>query len=123
MVVGFSLPEGLAGAPQDLVGGSGRKALERLLELAGRDSGRQQHVDMVRHHHPGMQFIVLQVLLPEAEGIDHDLGDVVSTQPSRAVTGLIQVVIDTDEGLSAGEAVRGEVAVRRQRAVEPLSEK
>jgi len=61
MIVAFLLPE-RAGAAENPVGFMSRKPLQRPQPLRGYDTGRDQHVNMIRHHE-GMQFVSVKSLL------------------------------------------------------------
>jgi hypothetical protein len=60
MVVGFTLPERVAGSTKNKVRLSGGVALEGLHDFRNGLQWSDQHVNVIRHDHVGVKLIVLQ---------------------------------------------------------------
>ena len=118
-IVGFSLPELLPNPSQKLVRLPGRKPFDRLLQLAGRHLRRQQEMHMVGHHHPRVQAIVPRFALAKLERIGDKLRDLAPAMPGRAVAGSVQESVYGGKRFSTVQSLRPNLAVVRQRAVEP----
>jgi len=58
MIVALLLPEGLAGQAQDLIGPLGGNSLERSQQLGQGHLRGDQQVEVIGHHHEGVQPVV-----------------------------------------------------------------
>jgi hypothetical protein len=59
MVIGLVEPEGLTGAVQNSIGRSRGDSLEPLGELGDRNCRGDQDVNVIRHQHVGVKFVLL----------------------------------------------------------------
>ena len=78
-------------------------------------------MDVVGHHHKGMQDVVLMNVLPVQEGRNNEIGDLRPGQVERASDGLVQQAIHGHEGRSGVCCACGEVSVLRQAALQTPS--
>jgi len=104
-VVGFTLPERLAGSVQELVCLPRGGALERFQELVRRDGWQKQCVDVIRHDGERSELVV-----PEGgaavQGIDDEFGDWFFRQENRACAPAVEIRIHPGESVG-GCALRG----------------
>ena len=100
------LPEGTVPA-QNPVGLVGGKALQRSEPLLGGHGRTHQQVDVIGHHHKGMQLIALEAELAILQGLDHHTGDFGPPQKKRTASGLVQEAVQDKEGSAGGHAGGG----------------
>jgi hypothetical protein len=64
-------------------------------------------VDVIGHHHKGMQLIALEAELAVLPGLDHYTGDFGPPQKKRTARGLVQEAVQDNEGSAGGHAGGG----------------
>jgi len=117
VVVGFRLPEGLAGTAQDSVCFAGGCSLERLEEVAGRDLGKQQGVDVIRHDDECGQIEVAE-FNSCVKGGDDELGDGWVAEVEGPGCGTIEVAVDPHKCAAGRGFFRGWEAAVGETSVE-----
>ena len=120
VVVALILPERLAGASENPIAFTSRKSLKRLHDFRYFDQRRDQQMNMVGHHHPGMQFVM--PLFPAKNGFDHNGCDLGSAKKARPGASVVKKRIHRDESLSRRELF-GKAPSLRQRPVQTPGEK
>jgi hypothetical protein len=109
MVVGFPLPERLAGSSKYKVRGSGGKAFERLQQQARSHHRQQQHMHMVRHDGKRSKIILAQ-FGPFEQRSNHQFRDRWLFQKQGAGSGAIHILVHPNKCLSGGEFVRRRIS-------------
>ena len=74
MIVALLLPERSVFA-EDSIGLVDRESFERPEPLPGCHARRHEQMDVIRHHHEGVQLIPTKPSVTIPDGIDDDLGD------------------------------------------------
>jgi hypothetical protein len=123
MVVTLILPKRCAGGSQNPISLMSGKPLQRPQPLRRHNTGRHQHVNVIRHDHERMQFIAAESLLAIANTSNHKPGDLRNPQVSRPNIAFIQNPIHRHETFPHGQERRRKHAAGRQRAMQPKSDK
>jgi hypothetical protein len=117
MVIGFVLPEGLAGLSQDSIGRTCRRPFEPAHDLGNLEPGQHQQMNVVRHHQPRAKFVELLVPFTGDEGIANGMGDDRILQPCGTAAGLMQGSVGSYKRMAGmGRCPRAQL--RRKRAPE-----
>ena len=106
VVMGLPLPEGFAGSAQEFVRLLCAKALHRAHKAAGLRHRVNEHMNMVRHDHPGFQPVIVQLNFRERHRVSHDARDFGTLQPRGTGPRLVQVSVQPDERSSARQRRR-----------------
>lgn len=117
MVVGFVLPERLAGSSQHSISRTCRRPFQPTHNLRNREPGQHQQVNVVRHDHPSAKFVELLVPLTSDEGSANGKSDLRVLQPNRTVAGLMQGAVGSYERVP-GIRMSPSAELRRQRSPE-----
>ena len=72
---------------------------------------------MIRHHHKGMQIVVLQSFGAVTYGSNHELGDRLLLEEQRPTAGCVEVSVQPDKGLPGTQFVWRWVKIVRETAV------
>lgn len=117
-LIGFSLPERLAGAIQDLVGFPRRSRLQRCQEDTRRDSRQEQRVHVIPHNSKRAELVMTR-FGSLVQGIHHDFSDRLLRQIGRTGASRVQVGVDPGESFTSRrlggttETPGGHTAVQR----------
>jgi hypothetical protein len=76
-----------------LIGQASRDALQTSRDPLQFDFWSEQHMDMIGHHHEGMQVISVEFGIAEFEAVADALGDASIFEPQRACLGAIHVLV------------------------------
>ena len=92
MVVAFVLPEWSVSSQNAirLMGGESFQWSEPLFRCHIR---RNQQMDMIRHHHEGVQVVTMKPTLAVPDGISYDSRDFGLPQENRTLRGWIEQVV------------------------------
>ena len=101
MIVGFPLPELPSCRTQQPVSFPRRDAFQRFQQQAGRNRGKQEQVDVIRHDDERPEKILAQVLTTK-QRLDYEHGYRFLPQENGAGVGSIQVAIDPRESFAVG---------------------
>ena len=105
-IVIFTRPERLSTATQDAVGFSRALGFDVANYLSKRSRGLEQHVDVVRHNHPGLKALKAAGF-GFAENIDNRIGHALVVKPQRPRRGSIKRSIALREESSATRPADG----------------
>ena len=122
VVVRLGLPEGLASAAENCICLASARALDSVGDAREWLVRQAQHVDVIRHDHPRMQFVQVPGSMAEQEGFRDRIGNGGVGQPCRARPGLIQLSVHHDELLNGRLWCRPMACTKAapgQRAVQP----
>jgi hypothetical protein len=75
-------------------------------------------VDVIGHHHKGMQLIALEAELAVLQDLDQHTGDFGPPQTKRAASGLVQEAVQDNEGSAGGHAGGGKEPVGGKTSVQ-----
>jgi len=117
VIVGLSLPKGIAGSVKKLVRLTSGHAFQRAQHSGDRDFGPKQNMDMVGHENPGTQIVVAE-FSAAMQALNHDLGDLLVLQIHRPLPGSIQISIHPNESLTRSHLSRRRISRTRQASVQ-----
>ena len=117
MIVGFALPELLAGAIEQSIGFARGSSFQRFEQLARRYRRTQEHVDMVRHNYERSELIMAEIGAFQ-KGVNDNLRNVFLPQEQRPRSCFIQVAIHPGECFTRGRLRRRREFSRRECAVQ-----
>jgi hypothetical protein len=93
------------------------------LQLAQRNTRRDEKVNVVSHDHIGVEIIVAEALAAKVDRIYNDLRDLWVSQVEMPGTGRVQIAVDLHERLPGLQFPRGRKAGDWQTPVEMPGEK
>jgi hypothetical protein len=114
-IIALILPKRLPGQSKHLIALTSRKSLKRLHHPANLNQGSHQEMNVIRHHNVGVELVMPQ--LPKVDGIDYHTRDLGNAKVERPGACDVENAVHSDERL-AGGGCSGEVAIRRQTAVQ-----
>jgi len=125
VVIGFILPEGVAGVAKNDVGLSGTSTFDGSGYLSQRFVRLKKNVHVVGHQNPDEEIAQLPSQLRRKQRVDNDSGDARICQPFRTRSRIVQLSVSQCEPLSfrGGNTVCTQITDTRQRAVKPPCQK
>ena len=115
-VVGFVLPEGLAGDAEHFVSFFGRKSFQGVHHIGNIHVRRDQQMDVIPHHDIIMQDVPT-ISLQKANRADHHFGKFRAGQVHRTAAARIEQPVHGNESFSVGGDGR-KSAIRRHGSCE-----
>jgi hypothetical protein len=96
MIVGFVLPEGLSGAPDDFVRFPRRDSFDPFHDVGGRRGWLHEQMNMIAHYHPRGDFAQAP-LVRRSKHLRHHVSDFRVFEPHWTSVGCIELAIRFDE--------------------------
>ena len=117
MIVGFPLPEGVSGEPEDFVSLAGSHTFQPAEQKRRSNLRQQQNVNMVGHQNPRPKLIVREFNAAEQRS-NHNLRDRFQLQVQRAFLRGVEIPVQPDKSLAGGKLPRRRKSPLRQTAVQ-----
>jgi hypothetical protein len=117
VVIRFTLPEGLTGATENLVGRAGGHTFQSAEQKRRGSFGEDQRVNMVAHQNPGTEFVV-PAFNPLIQRCDYQVRDRFQAQIHRPLLSGIEIPVNPDKRLSSREFSRRRISRLRKTPVQ-----